>query len=173
MKLKLRNIAGAALVAAGLGVGGSAQAEIVGFSIPGNGSCDVQVIAGGVQLNSCENLTASTGNDLHISVLVSGFTTIEHLDFGAPSAGMPLPFDGTWDAPFGADVASRGTWTAPGFTFLTTRTDILSEITLVGYWTYDGYPIPPAIPEASTYAMMLAGLGLVGGMAARRHKQIG
>lgn len=32
-------------------------------------------------------------------------------------------------------------------------------------------PIPvPSIPEASTYGMMLAGLGMVGGMAARRRK---
>lgn len=29
------------------------------------------------------------------------------------------------------------------------------------------------VPEAETYAMLLAGLGLVGGMVARRRKQIG
>jgi hypothetical protein len=31
--------------------------------------------------------------------------------------------------------------------------------------------IPPSIPEASTYGMMLAGMGLVGGMVARRRKR--
>lgn len=35
-------------------------------------------------------------------------------------------------------------------------------------WTVTG--VAAAIPEASTYAMMLVGLGLVGGMTVRRHK---
>jgi hypothetical protein len=38
-----------------------------------------------------------------------------------------------------------------------------------GYWHLTG--IATAVPEASTYAMMLAGLGLVGGMTARRRSQ--
>lgn len=37
-------------------------------------------------------------------------------------------------------------------------------------WT--DYPAPAAVPEAETYAMMLAGLGLVGAMAARRRRQM-
>ena len=42
-----------------------------------------------------------------------------------------------------------------------------------GYWTLQGTAVAEAaapIPEASTYGMMLAGLGLVGGMVARRRK---
>jgi hypothetical protein len=37
-------------------------------------------------------------------------------------------------------------------------------------WT--DYAAPAAVPEAETYAMMLAGLGLVGAMAARRRRQM-
>jgi hypothetical protein len=37
-----------------------------------------------------------------------------------------------------------------------------------GYWILEG--TVAAVPEASTYGMMLAGLGLVGGMVARRRK---
>jgi len=39
-----------------------------------------------------------------------------------------------------------------------------------GYWHING--IAAAVPEASTYGMMLAGLGLVGGMVARRRKLV-
>jgi hypothetical protein len=39
-----------------------------------------------------------------------------------------------------------------------------------GYWTLQG--TAAAVPEASTYGMMLAGLGLVGGMVARRRKLV-
>jgi hypothetical protein len=38
-----------------------------------------------------------------------------------------------------------------------------------GVWTMTGTAVA-AVPEASTYGMMLAGLGLVGGMVARRRK---
>jgi hypothetical protein len=36
-----------------------------------------------------------------------------------------------------------------------------------------GFNMAAPVPEASTYAMLLAGLGLVGGMAARRRTQTG
>ena len=39
-----------------------------------------------------------------------------------------------------------------------------------GYWHING--VAAAVPEASTYGMMLAGLGLVGGMVARRRKLV-
>lgn len=42
-----------------------------------------------------------------------------------------------------------------------------------GYWNITGTVTTAApIPEASTYGMMLAGLGLVGGMVARRRKLV-
>ncbi len=41
-----------------------------------------------------------------------------------------------------------------------------------GIWTMTGTTVA-AVPEASTYGMMLAGLGLVGGMVARRRKILG
>ena len=39
-----------------------------------------------------------------------------------------------------------------------------------GSWVLSGVAV--AVPEASTYGMMLAGLGLVGGMVARRRKMV-
>ena len=41
-----------------------------------------------------------------------------------------------------------------------------------GTWVMNGQLAVAAVPEASTYGMMLAGLGLVGGMVARRRKQV-
>ena len=43
--------------------------------------------------------------------------------------------------------------------------------TNTGIWTMTGVAVA-AVPEASTYGMMLAGLGLVGGMVARRRKMV-
>lgn len=40
-----------------------------------------------------------------------------------------------------------------------------------GTWSVNG--VAAAVPEAETYAMMLAGLGLVGSMVARRRKYVG
>jgi hypothetical protein len=40
-----------------------------------------------------------------------------------------------------------------------------------GVWNLSG-TVTAAVPEASTYGMMLAGLGLVGGMVARRRKLV-
>ena len=37
-------------------------------------------------------------------------------------------------------------------------------------WTVTGVAAAVPVPEASTYAMMLVGLGLIGGMTVRRHK---
>lgn len=69
-----------------------------------------------------------------------------------------------------------------GYAFLL-RADGERILTEVGGLAYDptlGYTgdraswtaYPAAVPEAETYAMMLAGLGLVGGMAARRRRQM-
>ena len=64
---------------------------------------------------------------------------------------------GTWDSVTGAyDIAWSSTVVGGPFDGQT------------GNWTLQGVA---AVPEASTYGMMLAGLGLVGGMAARRRKQ--
>ena len=46
----------------------------------------------------------------------------------------------------------------------------------IGLWTLQGntltYSVAAAVPEAETYAMMLAGLGLVGFMVRRRRNAI-
>lgn len=44
--------------------------------------------------------------------------------------------------------------------------------TNTGIWTLTGVAVAVPVPEASTYGMMLAGLGLVGVMVARRRKLV-
>lgn len=67
---------------------------------------------------------------------------------------------GTWDAVTGAyDVSWASTVVGGPFNGQT------------GNWTLQGTAVA-AVPEAETYAMMLAGLGLVGTMVARRRKLV-
>lgn len=66
---------------------------------------------------------------------------------------------GTYDAGTGAFALS---WSS----YITTA----PFDTQTGYWDITGTVTTAPIPEASTYGMMLAGLGLVGGMVARRRK---
>jgi hypothetical protein len=69
--------------------------------------------------------------------------------------------------------AATGTWNA-----ITGAYNIAWSSTVVGgpfngqtgHWALQGIAV--AVPEASTYGMMLAGLGLVGGMVARRRKLV-
>ncbi|MDO8969637.1 MAG: PEP-CTERM sorting domain-containing protein [Saprospiraceae bacterium] len=80
-------------------------------------------------------------------------------------------------APNGTGIAT-GTWTA---TSATTGTFDISWSSLIstapfagqtGNWHLVGTATIAAVPEASTYGMMLAGLGLVGGMVSRRRKLV-
>ena len=67
---------------------------------------------------------------------------------------------GTWDSVTGAyNIAWTSTVVGGPFN------------TQVGAWSLQGNAVA-AVPEASTYGMMLAGLGLVGGMVARRRKLV-
>ena len=89
--------------------------------------------------------------------------------------------DVSWNANNGIDVFQ--VWdvtTIPGvetrYTSVDADGDGLPGITLidgpfVGLGV--GFNMAAPVPEASTYAMLLAGLGLVGGMAARRRTQAG
>lgn len=71
-----------------------------------------------------------------------------------------------------------GTWNSGtnDFTVRWTSTIIGGSFNnFVGTWTLQGTALAAAapIPEASTYGMMLAGLGLVGAMVTRRRKLVG
>lgn len=57
-----------------------------------------------------------------------------------------------------------------GYAFLL-RADGTRELTFINSDGFMDY-MPAAVSEPETYAMMLAGLGLVGGMAARRHSRL-
>lgn len=75
----------------------------------------------------------------------------------------------------GTSVAATGTIDAAGNFNVTWNSYIQGGPfdTQNGYWRLTGTAVLDSaapIPEASTYGMMLAGLGLVGGMVARRRK---
>lgn len=122
---------------------------------------------------------------------------VSFLGAGVIPNGVWVFNDGTADVTVAEDQSVAGvadgevrasdgaTWHAnsfAGYAFLL-RADGTRILTEVGGVTYDptlgytgdraswtAYPAP--VPEAETYAMMLAGLGVVGGMAARRRRQM-
>ena len=85
--------------------------------------------------------------------LSSWFANYNGTDF---NQGSPT-VTGTWNSGTN-DFSVRWTSTIIGGSFNQ----------FVGTWTLQGTAVP--VPEASTYGMMLAGLGLVGAMVARRRK---
>lgn len=111
----------------------------------------------------------------------SGTWTLSAFDTNGPAyANLPLYMDfvavlkagNGYAAYFFDDVtvggSNDGTWTI-AFTNKGGQIPDLSHLSLYTRLGADG-SIPP-IPEAETYAMMLAGLGLVGLMAHRRRRQ--
>jgi hypothetical protein len=98
---------------------------------------------------------------------------VSFLGAGVIPNGVWVLNDGTPDVQI-VDAGTPGaTWhtnSFAGYSFLL-RADGTRVLTYVNPEGFSDYP--PAIPEPETYAMMLAGLGLVGGMAARRRRQLG
>ncbi|ODU02197.1 PEP-CTERM sorting domain-containing protein [Thiobacillus sp. 65-1402] len=98
---------------------------------------------------------------------------VSFLGAGVIPNGVWVLNDGTPDVQI-VDAGTEGaTWHAnsfAGYAFLL-RADGTRELTYVNPDGFSDY-MPAAVPEAETYAMMLAGLGLVGGMAARRRRQM-
>ncbi len=84
------------------------------------------------------------------------------LPFYMVVASSTDPFGKTTMTPFGADLDGDGV----------VEFDNGNGVSEYGLWTLQGstltYSVAAAVPEAETYAMMLAGLGLVGFMVRRR-----
>lgn len=131
-------------------------------------------VGGGVSYGSLSGIDFT----LSASAGIVGTWTLEAFDSNGPAyANLPATMDfvgllkasNGFAAYYFDDVAvsagNAGTWTI-AFVNNGGQTPDLSHLSL--YTRVDGGGgIPAAIPEAQTYAMMLAGLGLVGFMARR------
>lgn len=109
---------------------------------------------------------AGTGNTMTIDLNGTLLTASNDTDFAAGGlAGPTLTFNPSWTL-FNFDYQKI---LSPSFNSAFTGFDDYDS--LYGEWRADGVAVTP-IPEASTYAMMLAGLGLVGFMGAARRKSL-
>lgn len=98
---------------------------------------------------------------------------VSFLGAGVIPLGAWVLHDGTSSVEVVAEGTPGATWHAnsfAGYAFML-RADGTRELTYINPEGFSDY-MPAAIPEAETYAMMLAGIGLVGGMAARRRRQM-
>lgn len=173
--------------------------EIVpGFVMRSYGSYEVNVDGGQVYSGSAvvNNTDPTTGLPSE-----AWRNQVSFLGAGVIPNGVWVFNDGTPDVTLAEDQSVTGTeaagqvresdgatWHAnsfAGYAFLL-RADGTRMLTEVGGVAYDpaagytgdraawtDYPAPAAVPEAETYAMMLAGLGLVGFMVRRRRRPIG
>lgn len=88
-----------------------------------------------------------------VSFNMAGLTINAQMDSG-------LNLSGTGTFVVGTDVTA-GTW---GFSAQTTGSDLIGTFS----WSADASPMTTPIPEPETYALMLAGLGVLGFVAKRR-----
>lgn len=131
----------------------------------GGGSGDRQLYYGSAVENNTNPVTGELDADWQ--------NQVSFLGAGVIPKGVWVLNDGTPDVQV-VDAGTPGaTWHAnsfAGYAFLL-RADGTRVLTYVNPEGFSDYPA--AIPEPETYAMMLAGLGLVGTMAARRRRQLG
>ncbi|MHB1214226.1 MAG: PEP-CTERM sorting domain-containing protein [Thiobacillus sp.] len=123
-------------------------------------------------------VTGSTEAGLDFSGWRVAWNNVPSIDMGGGAWGANANGVATfaWDGVYGSTMTLDYTATVPANS--PSFPGVKYQLHLEGYMACAtengdcGYlPVTPAIPEASTYAMMLAGLGLVGFMA-RRRKQV-
>ncbi len=145
----------------------------VAHSVGNGGSYDV--------IESITNNTGTAFSDFHLSITqpinASGngvvFTsfnssTLDGFTLDSPSVNQPSPFNhsGPRDLNFTGDLAIGGTANA-GFSLSAFDPGVGNTYT----FTLTQTPTVSAIPEPETYAMLLAGLGLMGAVARRKNKK--
>lgn len=99
---------------------------------------------------------------------------VSFLGAGVIPVGAWVLNDGTADVQVVEEGTPGATWhenTFAGYAFLL-RADGTRTLTYVNPDGFSDYVAAAPVPEPETYAMMLAGVGLVGGMAARRRRQM-
>jgi hypothetical protein len=132
-------------------------------------------------IDAAWNFFGQTGSDYN-TVAITGNTTTG-LNFSGWTVtwnGIPaIPMGaGAWGVGF-ADGVANITWNGvygSTYTLDYTATVPLNDPSTFGGVNYalhlEGTVLAAPVPEASTYGMMMAGLGLVGFMASRRRKSI-
>jgi hypothetical protein len=113
------------------------------------------------------NIDPVTGNPITGGPVPSGTATATAISFDLSA------FSANWNGNnFNqGHSAVTGTYASATGAFNASWSLVNAEGPFKGYtstWTVTG--VAAAVPEVSTYAMMLVGLGLVGGMTVRRHK---
>lgn len=152
---------------------GPAQAATV---FPG-GSCSLITQANGIRLDFCTNLTGKTVDDIHVTFTHPGLPPAL-VDYGQ-SLGCDLFGIGNC---FGPAVAPNGNWNgiAGGLGPTSNVTlwgagDLIGvdfnfdRVKATGYWTKGGV----AVPEPTTWALLIAGFGLVGAALRSRRRRAG
>ena len=172
------------------------------LSIPGNGIVGnyfaaVNVtgthVGGDIAVNGASNADASSGQALFTDTMdkfgqTASFDSTGKFD-GSYAAGTGVLAGQAKALPFymvtttSNDPFVKATMTAFGFDVdgdglveFDNNGAIAGGTSEIGLWTLQGntltYSVAAAVPEAETYAMMLAGLGLVGFMVRRRRNAI-
>ena len=142
--------------------------------------------------------TGTTGFDMISIAAANGFTIANHFDLTQLLDGLPLS-GGQWSSyaaimgfgaprsliwgmydggsspnyPWAYAYSDMTSWSFGGSTNAATVQNAGSAGSVdMGLWAYSTGSIVSAVPEPETYAMLLAGLGLMGGMARRRKQQL-
>lgn len=169
---------------------------------PGVGACgsggpfgSFQCITGGATINTIDNLFEgpTLTNLVFFSQPVNTFTALTAAGAANSLSGNPIQGTatasqitldlGSWyvnwsgsnflQAPVGSTVV--GSYDSGTGAFNLSWSSLITTQPFpgqTGYWNVSGIATAAPVPEASTYAMMLAGLGLVGTMVGRRRKSM-
>jgi len=154
-----------------------------------------------LDLNNFFDASAShgtTGFDMISIAAASGFTIANTIDLHQLLDGLPLD-GGQWSSyasimgfgaqrnliwgmfegstspnyPYAWAFSNSGQWNFGGSTNAANVQNAGSPGSVdMGLWAYAPGSIVSAVPEPETYAMLLAGLGLMGGMARRRKQKL-
>jgi hypothetical protein len=161
--------------------GGAASTPFATFN---NASGGVELVVGGLQLGTPEFLRTAwfnfTGNPsnltfTHLSGQAASNVTAGNNAFTVGSAGvfdLQLDYPTAADSRFEAGETSRYLISGAGL-----RDSMFNVMDQTGSFVAvanigDGSSFVGAVPEAETYAMLLAGLGLLGFMVNRRKRRV-